>query len=200
MRYAAAHRCWRRPIGLSPGLVTRAVVADAVAEVPDEWLADADTFGGIEPLRAAYADQLLGRLEARNPVAAGADRRPRRSRRQMTAERRRARGLRIRGSARGAPGGARRAAERRGGALLPAAGLPALYAPSSTTADLRRSTPGPIPRPIRQALAATVQACEAASAAGRDARGQFFRWLTAPRSTVIQPGPVHTGLTDDPVG
>ena len=28
--------------------------------------------------------------------------------------------------------------------------------------------------------------------------GSRFRWLTAPRSTVIQPGPVHTGLTDDP--
>lgn len=25
-----------------------------------------------------------------------------------------------------------------------------------------------------------------------------FRWLTAPRSTVIQPSPVHTGLCDDP--
>jgi len=28
--------------------------------------------------------------------------------------------------------------------------------------------------------------------------GQRFRWLTAARSTVIQPGPVHTGLTADP--
>ncbi|MQA27157.1 MAG: DUF3037 domain-containing protein [Micromonosporaceae bacterium] len=28
--------------------------------------------------------------------------------------------------------------------------------------------------------------------------GERFRWLTAPRSTIIQPGPVHTGLTDDP--
>ena len=54
------------------------------------------------------------------------------------------------------------------------------------------------PEPIRQALQASTQACAAASDAGRDARGQFFRWLTAPRSTVIQPGPVHTGLTDDP--
>ncbi len=25
-----------------------------------------------------------------------------------------------------------------------------------------------------------------------------FHWLTAPRSTVVQPGPVHTGLTEDP--
>lgn len=28
--------------------------------------------------------------------------------------------------------------------------------------------------------------------------GERFRWLTAPRSTVVQPGPVHTGLTADP--
>ncbi len=25
-----------------------------------------------------------------------------------------------------------------------------------------------------------------------------FRWLTAPRSTIIQPSPVHTGLCEDP--
>jgi hypothetical protein len=25
-----------------------------------------------------------------------------------------------------------------------------------------------------------------------------FRWLTAPRSSVIQPGPVHVGLCEDP--
>jgi hypothetical protein len=28
--------------------------------------------------------------------------------------------------------------------------------------------------------------------------GRRFRWLTAPRSTVVQTGPVHTGLTVDP--
>jgi hypothetical protein len=28
--------------------------------------------------------------------------------------------------------------------------------------------------------------------------GERFRWLSAPRSTVLQPGPVHTGLTADP--
>ena len=28
--------------------------------------------------------------------------------------------------------------------------------------------------------------------------GRRFRWLVAPRSTVVQPGPVHTGLTLDP--
>ena len=28
--------------------------------------------------------------------------------------------------------------------------------------------------------------------------GQRFGWLSAPRSTVVQPGPVHGGLTKDP--
>ncbi|WP_158890036.1 DUF3037 domain-containing protein [Amycolatopsis anabasis] len=28
--------------------------------------------------------------------------------------------------------------------------------------------------------------------------GKRFRWLTAPRSTVVQTGPVHTGRTADP--
>lgn len=31
-----------------------------------------------------------------------------------------------------------------------------------------------------------------------DDPGRRFRWLTAPRSTVVQPGPIHTGLTDNP--
>ena len=30
--------------------------------------------------------------------------------------------------------------------------------------------------------------------------GRRFGWLSAPRSTVVRPGPVHTGLTPDPAG
>jgi hypothetical protein len=54
---------------------------------------------------------------------------------------------------------------------------------------------------IRKALRAATDVCSAdpaAGAAGREALGSRFRWLTAPRSTVVQPGPVHTGLTEDP--
>jgi hypothetical protein len=40
---------------------------------------------------------------------------------------------------------------------------------------------------------------EAAGPAGQGSPGERFRWLVAPRSTVVQPGPVHTGLTADPV-
>jgi hypothetical protein len=43
-------------------------------------------------------------------------------------------------------------------------------------------------------------------AAGRVTSGPFaamsqserFHWLTTPRSTVVQPGPLHAGTTDDP--
>ena len=30
--------------------------------------------------------------------------------------------------------------------------------------------------------------------------GERFHWLVAPSSTIVQPSPVHTGLTDDPAG
>ena len=40
-------------------------------------------------------------------------------------------------------------------------------------------------------------AVRSSPAAGEDI-GPRFRWLTAPRSTVVQPGPIHTGLTADP--
>jgi hypothetical protein len=54
---------------------------------------------------------------------------------------------------------------------------------------------------IRAALDAMERHCaggeEAGQAAGDDA-GRRFRWLIAPRSTIVQPGPVHTGLTTDP--
>lgn len=33
--------------------------------------------------------------------------------------------------------------------------------------------------------------------AGMD-QSQRFHWLTAPRSTLLQPGPLHAGVTDDP--
>jgi hypothetical protein len=54
---------------------------------------------------------------------------------------------------------------------------------------------------VRQALAAIAAVCDEPGPAGRQGEqdiGKRFRWLTAPRSTVVQPGPVHTGLTTDP--
>ena len=56
---------------------------------------------------------------------------------------------------------------------------------------------------VRQALAAVAAVCTGgpvAGQAGADDPGRRFRWLTAPRSTIVQPGPVHCGLTVDPEG
>lgn len=54
---------------------------------------------------------------------------------------------------------------------------------------------------VRAALRAVEGVCAGGGAAGQaagDDAGRRFRWLIAPRSTIVQPGPVHTGLTADP--
>ncbi|MFC4906333.1 DUF3037 domain-containing protein [Actinomadura gamaensis] len=54
---------------------------------------------------------------------------------------------------------------------------------------------------VRTALAAVAGLCRGGEDAGQAAAeppGGRFRWLTAPRSTIVQPGPVHAGLTCDP--
>ena len=50
---------------------------------------------------------------------------------------------------------------------------------------------------VRAALSAFGKACTEGPLAERPL-GERFRWLTAPRSTIVQPGPVHSGLTTDP--
>ncbi|MCC5037246.1 DUF3037 domain-containing protein [Streptomyces sp. WAC 00631] len=52
---------------------------------------------------------------------------------------------------------------------------------------------------VRAALRAAEEFCQGgAGRAAEEDPGRRFRWLVAPRSTVLQPGPVHTGLTADP--
>jgi hypothetical protein len=48
------------------------------------------------------------------------------------------------------------------------------------------------------ALVSMCQACEGTGPMAASSVGQRFRWLTAPRSTILQTSPAHTGLTDDP--
>jgi hypothetical protein len=63
---------------------------------------------------------------------------------------------------------------------------------------LRCLDPGADVDAVRAALASWAHTCDGDGPA-RDMRlGERFRWLTAPRSTVLQSGPVHTGLTEDP--
>jgi hypothetical protein len=64
-------------------------------------------------------------------------------------------------------------------------------------ARLRTLDPGADVAAVRAALSAFERACTEGPLAGQPL-GERFRWLTAPRSSMVQPGPVHGGLTDDP--
>ena len=54
---------------------------------------------------------------------------------------------------------------------------------------------------VRAALSTIPAICRGGADAGPigelPARGRF-RWLVSPRSTIVQPSPVHTGRTSDP--
>ena len=54
---------------------------------------------------------------------------------------------------------------------------------------------------VDAALETVCAVCRGEHAPGRPSiprLGPRFGWLSAPRSTVVQPGPVHGGLTKDP--
>ena len=54
---------------------------------------------------------------------------------------------------------------------------------------------------VRDALETVCQVCRGVTGGGLPdlgGQGRRFGWLSAPRSTVVQPGPVHGGLTADP--
>jgi len=66
---------------------------------------------------------------------------------------------------------------------------------------LRSLWPGFDPDAVRHALAFVEGVCRGDASVGDAAAGDLgsrFGFLKAPRSTVVQPGPVHGGLTDDP--
>ncbi len=51
---------------------------------------------------------------------------------------------------------------------------------------------------IRTALEAWDRTCTGGGASEQMRLGERFRWLVAPRSTILRAGPVHMGLTADP--
>ena len=66
---------------------------------------------------------------------------------------------------------------------------------------LRNLDPNLDPETVRSHLEAARRVCAGgpeAGAVGLLPPVQRFGWLAAPRSTVVQPGPVHTGLAEDP--
>jgi pyridoxamine 5'-phosphate oxidase len=62
-------------------------------------------------------------------------------------------------------------------------------APGADTAAIRAQLEG---------LAAVAAGDPAAGAIARMEQSERFHWLAAPSSTVIQPGPIHTGLCEEP--
>ncbi|HWT93661.1 MAG TPA: pyridoxamine 5'-phosphate oxidase [Solirubrobacteraceae bacterium] len=68
---------------------------------------------------------------------------------------------------------------------------------------LRALAPGADAEAIRERLDVLARVAAGDPSAGPIAameQSERFHWLAAPSSTVIQPGPVHTGLCDDPAG
>lgn len=68
-------------------------------------------------------------------------------------------------------------------------------------ARLLAIAPGIDLEPIRQHLAIIPRLCTGgrdSGAIGALSQGERFHWLVAPRSTIIQASPVHSGLCDDP--
>jgi hypothetical protein len=78
------------------------------------------------------------------------------------------------------------------------------YLRAAVTPDLTRARaldPGLDLEAVQAQLESVTAVCAGDPAAGDSGRrtpGDRFRWLVAPRSTVVQPSPVHTGITDDP--
>lgn len=66
---------------------------------------------------------------------------------------------------------------------------------------VRALAPGLAEGDLTEALEGMCAAVRGEACAGRPAMpklGQRFGWITAPRSTILQPGPLHGGVTNDP--
>jgi hypothetical protein len=51
---------------------------------------------------------------------------------------------------------------------------------------------------VRSALDAIAYACAGTGPSAFISLGKRFGWIAAPKSTMIQPGPIHGGLAEDP--
>ena len=63
---------------------------------------------------------------------------------------------------------------------------------------LRALDPSADVEAVRTALSSWEATCTGAGAAAGMRPGERFRWLVAPRSTVLRASPVHMGLAADP--
>jgi hypothetical protein len=51
---------------------------------------------------------------------------------------------------------------------------------------------------VRSALDGIAAVCAGSGPSALTGLGQRFGWIAAPKSTMIQPGPIHGGLAEDP--
>ena len=83
---------------------------------------------------------------------------------------------------------------------------PKRFLGASTELDealLAALAPGCDPAEVRAQLETLEAVAEGRAEGGHVAampQSERFHWLTAPASTIVQPSPVHTGLTGDPAG
>ncbi|EGJ78775.1 hypothetical protein STTU_5986 [Streptomyces sp. Tu6071] len=196
-------------------LVTEDLLTGILAEVPGAWLEGERGFASADEVRRAYVDALLRRADGLSaridlpeeppapPVPASGWRRP---------------GEGAPAPVPPAPGtGTPQVFEYAALRLVPRvdrgeyvnAGVVVYQRATGFVAARTRLDPARLrgldPDADAEGAAALLRAVEAVcgggsgagGAAGDDA-GRRFRWLVAPRSALLQPGPVHTGLTRAP--
>ena len=177
--------------------ITPDLVDEVLARVPDDWL---------EPSRGRTTPTPCARPTAR--TCSRGSRRPGSGCPRRWRHERRRRGDATPDAPVPVRGAAMRAAHRAGGVRerrrrrpLRARRLPRVRRSSVVPERLRAIDPGIDVEAVESALATIEAVCRGETAAWPsvgDKAGVRFRWLAAPRSTVVQPGPIHGGLTDDP--
>ena len=156
--------------------------------MPDEWLVDAGRPAAPSTARQAYVDVLLARVGRAGRLARRGGGGPCR--------------IRMSGPCCGScPGSSAASTSTSACSSTAGAGLPRRRRSRSDLTGPRALDPTLDVEAVGQHLSRCWRLCAgdaSAGANGRRSAGERFRWLVAPRSTVVQPSPVHTGLTDDP--
>ena len=169
------------------GTVTAELLAPVVAAVPDSWLEAAPGLDTPAAVRAAYVEHLLARVA--EPV--------RLATRGRVMTRHGYQYVVLRCVPR-----VEREEFLNVGLVLYSQGADFLEAAYRVdAARLRAFAPQVDVHDVDGALETIAQVCRGVTGGGLPTLGGLgrrFGWLSAPRSTVVQPGPVHGGLTADP--
>jgi hypothetical protein len=171
-----------------------------VAGIPDAWLPPDEDIGDAAQQREAYLAYFVSRLEAPRPFIEEGERFPT-ARHEAVAVSNEARVSYFYAVLRLVPRVERGERFNVGVALLC---RPRRFLAVRTALDEAKMAvmaPGCDPQMIRDQLAALEAVAAGDPAAGPVAaleQAERFHWITSPSSTIIQPSPVHSGLTNDP--